>query len=62
VLKRIFGLKRDKVTGKWRKRRNEQLNDRHFLPNTVRVIKSIRMRWEGHVARRGRKEACISFG
>jgi hypothetical protein len=49
-------IKRDKVTGEWRKLRNEELNDLYFSPNIVRVIKSRRMRWVGHVARLGRGE------
>jgi len=51
VLRRIFGPKRDEVTGEWRKLHNEQLNDLHSSPNIVRVIKSRIMRWAGHVAR-----------
>jgi hypothetical protein len=51
VLRRVFGLKRDEVTGEWRKLHNEELNDRYSLPNIVRVVKSRRMRWAGHVAR-----------
>jgi hypothetical protein len=50
VLRRIFGPKRDEVTGEWRKLRNEELNDLYCSPNRVRVIKSRRMRWAGHVA------------
>jgi hypothetical protein len=53
VLRRVFGPKRDEVTGKWRKLHNEELNDLYYLPNIVRVIKSRRMRWAGHVARMG---------
>jgi len=53
VLKRIFGPKRDEVTGEWRKLHNEELNDLHCSPNIVRVIKSRRMGWAGHVARVG---------
>jgi hypothetical protein len=53
VLRRIFGPKRDEVTGKWRKLHNEELNDLYSLPNFVRVVKSKRMRWAGHVARMG---------
>jgi hypothetical protein len=47
-LLRVFGRKRDEVTGEWRKLHNEELNS---LPNIVRVVKSIIMRWTGHVAR-----------
>ena len=53
VLKKVFGPKRDEVTGKWRKLHNEELNDLSSLPNIVRVVKSRRMRWAGHVARMG---------
>jgi len=51
VLGRIFGSKRDEVTGEWRKLHNEELNDLYSSPNIFRVIKSRRMRWAGHVAR-----------
>ena len=47
---RIFGPKRDEVTGEWRKLHNEELNNLYSSPNIVRVIKSRRMRWSGHVA------------
>jgi hypothetical protein len=53
VLKRVFGPKRDEVTGERRKLHNEGLNDRYSLPNIVRVVKSRRMRWAGHLARMG---------
>ena len=53
VLRRVFGPKRDEVTGEWRKVHNEELNDLYSLPNIVRVVKSRRMRWAGHVARMG---------
>jgi hypothetical protein len=53
VLRREFGPKRDEVTGEWRKLHNEELNDLYSLPNIVRVVKSRRMRWTGHVARMG---------
>ena len=51
VLRRIFGLKRDEVTGEWRKLHNEELNNLYSSPNIVRAIKSRRMRWAGYVAR-----------
>jgi hypothetical protein len=51
VLRRIFGAKRDGVTGEWRKLHNEELNDLYCLPKIVLVIKSKRMRWAGHVTR-----------
>jgi len=53
TLRRIFGPKRDDITGEWRKLHNEELNDLYSLPNNVRVIKSRRMRWADHVARMG---------
>ena len=53
VLRRVFGPKRDEVTGEWRKSHNEELRDLYSLPNIVRVVKSRRMRWAGHVARMG---------
>jgi hypothetical protein len=55
VLRRIFGPKRDEVTGEWRKLYNEGLNDLYCSPNIVRMIKSRRMRWAGHVASMGEK-------
>ena len=51
VLRRIFGPKRDGVTGEWRKLHNEELNELYSSPNIVRVIKSRRLKWAGHVAR-----------
>jgi hypothetical protein len=51
VLGRIFGPKREEVTGEWRKLHNEELNDLFSSPNIVRVIKSRGMRWAGYVAR-----------
>jgi hypothetical protein len=53
VLRRIFGPKRDEVTGKWRRLHNEELNDLYSSPNIIWVIKSRNMRWAGHVARIG---------
>ena len=59
VLRRIFGRRRDKVTGEWRRLHNEELNYLYSSPNIVRVIKSRRMRWAGHVARMGEERGCI---
>jgi len=52
-LRRIFGPRREEVTGEWRRLNNEELNDLYTSPNIVRVIKSRKMRWAGHVARMG---------
>jgi hypothetical protein len=54
VLRRIFGRKRDEVTGEWRKLHNEQLNYLYSSPSIMRVLKS-RMRWVGHVVRMGER-------
>ena len=59
VLRRIFGPRRDEVTGEWRRWHNEELNDLYSSPNIVRVIKSRRMRWTGHVAGMGEERVCI---
>jgi len=61
VLRRIFGSRRDEETGEWRKLHNEELNELYCSSYTVRVIKSRRMRWAGHVARMGREEVCTGF-
>jgi hypothetical protein len=53
VLRKLFGPKRDEVTGEWRKLHNKKLNDLYSSPNIVRVVKPRRMRWAGHVARMG---------
>jgi hypothetical protein len=55
VLTRIFGPKRDEVTGGWRKLRNEELRDLYSSPSIIGIIKSRRMRRAGHVARMGEK-------
>ena len=52
-MRRIFGLKRDEVTGEWRKLHDEELSDVYSSPNFIRVIKLRRMRWAGHVAHIG---------
>ena len=57
VLRRIYGPRRDEVTGEWRRLHNEELNDLYSSPNIVRVIKS--RRWAGHVARMGEERGCI---
>jgi len=53
VLRRVFGHRRDEVTGEWRRLHNEELDGLYSSPHIVRVIKSRRMRWAGHVARMG---------
>jgi hypothetical protein len=59
VLRWIFGLKRHDVTGEWRRLHNEELDDLYSSPNIIRVIKSRRMRWAGHVAHMGEERgAC----
>ena len=55
VLRRIFGPKRDEVPGEWKKLHSEELSDLYSLPNILRVVKSRRMRWAGHVARVGER-------
>ena len=60
-LRRVFRPKRDKVTEEWRKLHNEELSDLYSLPNIVRVVKSRRIRWAGHVALWGRVEVCTGF-
>ena len=55
LLRRIFGPRRDEVTGEWRRLHNDELNDLYSSPNIVRVIKSRRMRWAGHVAHMGQE-------
>jgi hypothetical protein len=60
MLRRIFGPKREEG-GSWRKLHNDELHDLYSSPNIVRVIKSRRMRWAGHVARMGRGEVLTGF-
>ena len=59
VLRKIFGPRRDEVTGEWRKLHNEELNDLYSSTNIVRVIKSRRMRWAGHAAHMGEERGRI---
>jgi len=54
----IFGPRKDEVTGEWRRLHNEELNDLYSSPKIVRVIKSRRMRWTGHVARICEERGC----
>jgi hypothetical protein len=59
VLRGIFGSKGDEITGKWRRLHNEELNNLYSSPNIIRLIKSRRVRWAGHVARMGKgRGAC----
>jgi hypothetical protein len=59
VLRRIFGPKRDEVTGRWRKLHSEELHNLYSSPSIIRMIKSRRMRWAGHIARmREKRNAC----
>jgi hypothetical protein len=60
-MKRIFGPKRDEVTGEWRRLHNKELYALYSSPNIIRVIKSRRLRWEGHVARKRRREVYTWF-
>jgi hypothetical protein len=55
VQRRIFGPKRDEVTGEWRKLHNDELNDFYSSPRIIGIIKARRTRWAGHVAQRGEK-------
>jgi hypothetical protein len=61
VLRRIFEPKRDEVTREWRKLHNKELHDLYFSPSIIRIIKSRRMRWSGHVARMGEKRKLIDY-
>jgi len=61
VLRKVFGSKRDETTGEWRKLHNEELSYLYSLPNIVRVVKSRRMRWSGHVERMGEGRVCKGF-
>jgi hypothetical protein len=56
ALRRIFGAKRDEATGEWRRLHNEELNDLYSSQSIIRLIKSTRMSWAGHVARMGERK------
>jgi hypothetical protein len=58
VLRRIFGSKRDEVTGGWRKLHNEEVHNLYSSPSIIRMVESRRMRWKGHVARMGETNEC----
>jgi hypothetical protein len=55
VLRRIFGPKRDELTGEWRRLHKEELCDMHSSQNITQVVKSTRMKWAGHVVRMGKR-------
>jgi hypothetical protein len=59
MLRRIFGPKRDEVTGGWRKLHNEELHNLYSSPSIIRMIKSRRVRWAGHVAQMGEKKHAL---
>jgi hypothetical protein len=61
VLRRIFGPKRDEVSGGWRKLHNEELHNLYSSPNIIRMIMSRRMIWVGHVARMGRRGMYMGY-
>jgi hypothetical protein len=61
VLRKIFGPKRDEVTGEWRRLHYEELNDLYSSPNIIRVINSRRMRWAGHVAHMGERRGAYNL-
>jgi hypothetical protein len=61
VLRRIFGPTRNEVTGEWRKLHYEELRDLYSSPSIIRIVKSRRMRWAGHVARMGEKRNAYRY-
>jgi hypothetical protein len=61
VLRRIFGPKRNEVTGEWRKLHNKELHDLYSSPSIIRTIKSKKMRWVSHVARMLRRGMLIDY-
>jgi hypothetical protein len=61
VVRRIFGPKRDRVTGEWRKLHNEELQNLYSLPSIIRIVKSRRMRWADMCNEWGRRGTCIGY-
>jgi hypothetical protein len=61
IKENLFGPERDGVTGGWRKLHNEDLHNVCSSPSIIRIIKSRRMRWAGHVARMGGRETCLGY-
>jgi hypothetical protein len=61
LLSRIFGPKRDEAEGDWREPHNDELHKLNSSPNIIRMFKKRRMRWAGHVARKGRRGMYIGF-
>jgi hypothetical protein len=61
VLRRIFGPKGDEVTGDWRKLHNKELHNLYSSPSIIRIITSRRIKWDGHVARMGRRGTLIEY-
>jgi hypothetical protein len=61
VLRRLFGPKRDEVTGGWTEQLNEELRWLHFWPSLMRIIKRTRIGWAGYVARMGRRGTLIVY-
>jgi hypothetical protein len=62
VPRRIFGPKRDEVTGRWRKLHNEELRDLCSSPSIIKIMKFRRIRWAGHITRMGRRGMLIRYG
>jgi len=60
-MRKVFGLKSDEVTEEWRRLHLEELNVQYISPNNIRVVKSIRMKWTGHVACMGERRAAYRF-
>jgi hypothetical protein len=61
VLRRVFGPKRDEVAGGWREMHNEDLHNSYSSPSIIRIMKSRRMKWAGHVAPMGESRNACSF-